>query len=61
MKSPFVETTETVNLKLRNISDIEGVGPKRVIGGTDYSFEVQKNTALQKLKFLAEGLKLNEK
>lgn len=32
VKSPFEETPETVNLKLHNVSDIDDIGPKRVLG-----------------------------
>ena len=34
VKSPFVETPETVNASLHNLADIDGVGPERVLGGT---------------------------
>ena len=60
VKSPFVETPETVNLKLHNVSDIDDIGPERVLGGTDCGFEtfsglgsVPKSIALQKLKLAA--------
>jgi len=66
VKSPFVETPETVNLKLHNVSDIDDIGPERVLGGTDCGFEtfsglgsVPKSIALQKLKSLAEGASLD--
>ncbi len=68
VKSPFVETPETVNLKLHNVSDIDDIGPERVLGGTDCGFEtfsglgnIPKSIALQKLKSLAEGARLDEK
>ena len=68
MKSQFVETSETVNLKLHNVSDIDDIGQERVLGGTDCGFEtfswlgnVPKSIALQKLKSLAEGSMLDEK
>ena len=67
VKSPFVETPETVNLKLHNVSDIDDIGPERVLGGTDCGFEtfsglgsVPKSIALQKLKSLSEGSRLDE-
>ncbi|MGC8609187.1 MAG: hypothetical protein ACP5UV_04870, partial [Thermoplasmata archaeon] len=68
VKSPFVETPETVNLKLHNLSDIDEIGEERVLGGTDCGFEtfsrmgnVPKDIALQKIKSLAEGARLDEK
>ncbi|MCL4421009.1 MAG: hypothetical protein M1477_04905 [Candidatus Thermoplasmatota archaeon] len=66
VKSPFVETPQTVNLKLHNISDIDEIGEERVLGGTECGFEtfsglgnVSKSIALQKLKSLAEGARLD--
>ncbi len=66
VKSPFVETPQTVNLKLHSLSDIDDIGPERVLGGTDCGFEtftgfgnVSKNIALRKLKSLAEGARLS--
>ena len=68
VKSPFVETPETVNLKLHNVSDIDEIGEERVLGGTDCGFEtfsglgsVPKSIALQKLKSLAEGARLDDR
>lgn len=65
VKSPFVETPETVNLKLHNLSDIDEIGEERVLGGTDCGFEtfsglgnLPKSIALQKLKSLAEGARI---
>ncbi len=65
VKSPFVETPETVALKLRNLADIDGIGPERVLGGTDCGFEtfdglgnVPKSIALKKLASLAEGARM---
>ncbi len=62
VKSPFVETPESVSQKLHNVSDIDEIGEERVLGGTDCGFEtfsgmggVPKSIALQKLKSLAEG------
>ena len=67
VKSPFVETPETVNIKLHNVSDIDDIGSERVLGGTDCGFEtfsglgsVPKSIALQKLKSLSEGSRLDE-
>ena len=65
VKSPFVETPETVNVRLHNLADIDDIGPERVLGGTDCGFEtfaglgsVPKSIALQKLKSLAMGARL---
>ncbi|MGP6207750.1 hypothetical protein ACNF42_06980 [Cuniculiplasma sp. SKW3] len=65
VKSPFVETPESVSQKLHNVSDIDEIGEERVLGGTDCGFEtfsgmggVPKSIALQKLKSLAEGARL---
>ena len=62
VKSPFVETPETISLKLHNLADIDEIGPEKVLGGTDCGFEtfaglgsVPKSIALQKLKSLAMG------
>lgn len=65
VKSFFVETPETVALKLKNLADIDDIGPDRVLGGTDCGFEtfdgmgsVPKKIALDKLKSLTEGAAL---
>ncbi len=65
VKSPFVETPETVSLKLHNLADIDEIGPERVIGGTDCGFEtfsglgsIPKSIALRKLESLANGARL---
>ena len=65
VKSPFVETPETISLKLHNLADIDDIGEERVFGGTDCGFEtfaglgsVPKSIALQKLKSLAIGARL---
>ena len=67
VKSAFVETPETVNLKLHNIADIDDIGPERVLGGTDCGFEtfnyfgnVPKSIALKKLESLALGASLDD-
>ena len=67
VKSPFVETPETVYLKLRNLADIDELGPERVMGGTDCGFEtfsglgsVPRSIAVKKLKSLALGARLSE-
>lgn len=65
VKSPFVETPETISLKLHNLADIDEIGPEKVLGGTDCGFEtfaglgsVPKSIALNKLKSLANGARL---
>lgn len=65
VKSPFVETPETVSLKLHNLADIDDIGPERVLGGTDCGFEtfaglgsVPKSIALNKMRSLAMGARL---
>lgn len=65
VKSPFVETPETVSIKLHNLADIDDIGPERVLGGTDCGFEtfaglgsVPKSIALNKLQSLSLGASL---
>lgn len=65
VKSPIVETPETISLKLRNLADIYEIGPERVLGGTDCGFEtfsglgsVPKTIALNNLRSLAMGARL---
>ncbi len=65
VKSPFVETPETVAVRLERISGIDDIGPGRTIGGTDCGFEtfvgmgnVPKSIGLNKLSSLAKGAKL---
>lgn len=65
VKSPFVETPETISLKLHNLADIDEIGEERVLGGTDCGFEtfaglgsVPKSIALNKLRSLAMGARL---
>lgn len=67
VKSPFVETPETVNIKLHNLADIDEIGPERVLGGTDCGFEtfsglgsVPKSIALRKLESLAKGARMED-
>ena len=62
VKSPFVETPETISLKLHNLADIDEIRPERVLGGTDCGFEtfaglgsIPKSIALNKLRSLAMG------
>ncbi|MEM0158303.1 MAG: hypothetical protein QW812_02185 [Thermoplasmataceae archaeon] len=67
VKSPFVETPETVWLKLNNVAEIDGIGPENVIGGTDCGFQtflgmhnIPHRIALEKLKSLALGARLEK-
>ena len=67
VKSPFVESPETVYLKLMNLADIDEIGPENVLGGTDCGFEtfsglggVPRSIAVKKLKSLALGARLGE-
>ena len=67
VKSAFVETPQTVSLKLHSLADIDDIGPERVLGGTDCGFEtftgfgnVPKSIALKKLESLARGASLEE-
>ncbi|MDS0256194.1 hypothetical protein ApAK_00615 [Thermoplasmatales archaeon AK] len=67
VKSPFVETPETVWLKLNNVAEIDEIGPENVIGGTDCGFQtflgmhnIPYKIALKKLRSLAIGARLNE-
>lgn len=65
VKSPFVESPETVAIKLKSLAEIEDIGPEKVLGGTDCGFETfswQDNitypVAVKKLKSLADGAEL---
>ena len=67
VKSPFVETPETVYQKLLNVADIDEIGPERTMGGTDCGFEtfaglgsVPRTIAVKKLKSLSIGSKLGQ-
>lgn len=62
VKTPFVETPETVALRLARIAEIDEIGPERVMAGTDCGFEtfssldnVSEEVALMKLDAMAEG------
>ncbi|MCL5679355.1 MAG: hypothetical protein M1301_03925 [Candidatus Thermoplasmatota archaeon] len=68
VKSPFVETPETIALRLSNVASIDSVGPEKVLGGTDCGFEtfenmgsVPRSIALKKLKSLVQGAELARK
>ncbi len=62
VKTPIVETAETVAARLDRVASIDQIGPENVLGGTDCGFETfayMSNftyaVGLQKLKSLAEG------
>lgn len=65
VKDPMVESPESVAIKLRNVAQIDEIGPERVLGGTDCGFEtfawqdnVPYSVGVKKLKSLAEGAEL---
>lgn len=65
VKTPFVETPETIATRLERFGRIEGFDPKNLLGGTDCGFEtflgfgnVTHEVALQKLESLAKGAAL---
>jgi Methionine synthase II (cobalamin-independent) len=65
VKSPFVETPETVALRLENVASIDQIGPENVLGGTDCGFEtfenfgnVARSIAEKKLQSLVKGAEL---
>lgn len=66
MKTPIVETPETVALRLERVATIDKIDPNDVLGGTDCGFETFANfgnvthlAGLQKLEALANGAALN--
>ncbi len=65
VKTPFVETPETIAARLERFGRIEGFDPKNLLGGTDCGFQtflgfdnVTHTVALQKLEALAKGAAL---
>lgn len=65
VKTPFLETPETVAARLDRFASIDGIGPDRVLGGTDCGFQTFTNfhnvpysIGLQKLESLAKGAEL---
>ncbi len=65
VKTPFVETPETIATRLERFGRIEGFDPRNLLGGTDCGFEtflgfgnVTHAVALQKLESLAKGAAL---
>jgi 5-methyltetrahydropteroyltriglutamate--homocysteine methyltransferase len=65
VKSPIVESAETVAARLERLARLDKIGPERLLGGTDCGFEtfasmgnVTYQVGLQKLKSLADGAAL---
>ena len=65
VKTPIVETPETVALRLERVATIDKINPNDVLGGTDCGFETFANmgnvtrvVGLQKLSALADGAAL---
>lgn len=65
VKSPFVETPESVFQKLENVSSIDEIGSENVMGGTDCGFEtfsglgsIPRSIAVKKLKSLSLGSRI---
>jgi 5-methyltetrahydropteroyltriglutamate--homocysteine methyltransferase len=65
VKSPIVESAETVAARLERLARLDKIGPERLLGGTDCGFEtfasmgnVTYQVGLLKLKSLAEGAAL---
>ena len=68
VKTPFVESPETVAARLERFGRIEGFDPRSLLGGTDCGFQtfagfdnVTHAVALQKLAALADGAALASK
>jgi 5-methyltetrahydropteroyltriglutamate--homocysteine methyltransferase len=68
VKTPFVETPETVANRLDRFARIPKIDPNKLIGGTDCGFEtfagldnVTYPVALQKLESLSKGAELESK
>lgn len=68
VKTPIVETAETVALRIKRVADIEKIGPEKLLAGTDCGFEtfagfgnVAYPVAIQKLQSLVNGASLAEK
>ena len=68
VKTPFVETPETIAARLERFGRIEGFDPRNLLGGTDCGFEtflgfgnVTHEVALHKLEALANGAALASK
>jgi 5-methyltetrahydropteroyltriglutamate--homocysteine methyltransferase len=68
VKTPFVETPETIATRLERFGRIEGFDPKNLLGGTDCGFQtflgfdnVTHEVALHKLESLGKGAALASK
>lgn len=68
VKTPFVETPETVAARLERFGRIDGFDPKNLLGGTDCGFQtflgfdnVTHAVALHKLESLGKGAALASK
>jgi 5-methyltetrahydropteroyltriglutamate--homocysteine methyltransferase len=68
VKTPIVETAETVAVRLDRLAKLGKIRPENLLGGTDCGFEtfaymtnVPYAVGLQKLKSLAEGALLESK
>ena len=68
VKTPFVETPETIAARLERFGRIEGFDPKNLLGGTDCGFQtflgfdnVTHEVALHKLEALGKGAALASK
>ena len=65
VKTPIVETKQTIAGRLQRLADIDKINPNDILGGTDCGFEtfasfgnVPYIVGLQKLEALAEGVAL---
>jgi 5-methyltetrahydropteroyltriglutamate--homocysteine methyltransferase len=65
VKTPIVETKETVAARLERLASIDKINPNDILGGTDCGFETFANfdnvtyqVGLQKLQALADGVAL---
>ena len=65
VKTPIVETKQTVATRLQRLASIDKINPNDILGGTDCGFEtfasmgnVTYQVGLQKLEALAEGAAL---
>lgn len=65
VKTPFLESPETIATRLEKFAEIESLGPERVLGGTDCGFQtfatftnVPYKVGQMKLESLAAGARL---
>ncbi|MGI0091558.1 MAG: hypothetical protein ACREBS_07610 [Nitrososphaerales archaeon] len=68
VKTPILETAETVAIRLERVASLEKVGPDNILAGTDCGFEtfakfgkLTHTVALQKLVALTQGAALASK